>query len=108
MTIADAGAELERALGVHLAHLGGAVTIDALTSRPWASVTFSGARHRIALTLHGPGAAAAADAFLAGLGEREFPLPGHVLVDIAAVGDMREGGEDCVCLKLEGLTVEAC
>jgi hypothetical protein len=106
MTLPAAGEELKRALRVHFVHFGGAVAFEALTSRPWASVTFSGERHRLTLCLRGPGAAAAADAFLAGLGERDFGLRGHILADIAAVGDMREDGEDSVRLTLEALTVE--
>lgn len=104
MTAAPAaGDALKRALRVHFVHLGAAVAIESLASRPWASVTFSGARHRLALCIPGPGAAAAADAFLDGLAERDFALAGHVLADIVLV-DRRDEDEQ-VRLILEALTV---
>lgn len=98
-----AGDALKRALRVHFVHLGAAVAIESLASRPWASVTFSGARHRLALCIPGPGAAAAADAFLDGLAERDFALAGHVLADIALVERCDE--DEQVRLILEALTV---
>src|SRR3546814_12021946 len=45
---------------------------------PWASATFSGARHRF--VLHVPHIARKGE--LRALDEREFDLPGHVLADI--------------------------
>ena len=100
----NAGEELARALGVQFVHFAGSAEILELTGRRWASVTFSGERHRLALRLRGAGAAAAADAFLDGLDEREFALRGHILADIALLGEVREG--DVVRLTLEALTVE--
>lgn len=101
---AGAGEELERALGLALAGHGGALDFTGRTSRPWASVAFSGARHRLVLCIGGPDAQSAADAFLDGLADREFALRGHVLADIAVIGDVRDG--NCVHLTLEALTVE--
>lgn len=79
-------------------------SLGEVESRPWASATFTGERHRLTLTLTGPEAEAAANSFLNGLGERAFPMRGHILIDIACVGDTR--GEDEVRLTLEALTVE--
>ena len=78
--------------------------VGEIRSRAWASVTFTGERHRLTLTLTEPEAGAAADSFLTGLGERDFPMRGHILIDIACVGDERS--EDKVRLTLEALTVE--
>lgn len=100
-----AGEQLNRALRVHFVHFAGAIAIEEPVSRRWASITFSGERHRLRLSLAGAAAASAADAFLDGLAEREFELPGHILADIALVEDKREG--DSVRLTLEALTVEA-
>lgn len=100
----DAGEELIRALRVHLASFAGAVHVEERVSRRWASITFSGERHRLRLRLRGPDAAAAADAFVDGLSEREFNLRGHILADIFLVEDRRE--DDAVRLTLEALTVE--
>ncbi|HVQ08644.1 MAG TPA: hypothetical protein VMS43_09435 [Allosphingosinicella sp.] len=99
-----AGDSLKRALRAYFVYLGAAVAIESLASRPWASVTFSGARHRLALCIPGPGAAAAADAFLDGLAERDFALAGHVLADIALVDRCEE--DEQVRLVLEALTVK--
>lgn len=82
----------------------GAVEVRELESRPWWSATFSGARHQMALTLSGDGAAAAADAFVADLMELEFPMSGRFVADIALAEriDATEG----VRLCLEVLTIE--
>jgi hypothetical protein len=100
-----AGPELKRALRAWFTALGAPLTIEALASRPWASITFTGERHRLTLCLPGPGAQAAVDAFLDGLEEREFALRGHLLADIAAAG-VEDDAEGQVRLVLEALTVE--
>ena len=105
MILTAAGAELKRALRLYFVALGAPMTFEALTSRPWASITFSGERHRLILCLPGPGAVAAADTFLDGLEERDFALRGHILADIEATGSEREA-DGQVRLTLEALTVE--
>lgn len=100
----SAGDALKRALRVYFVHLGAAVVIESLASRPWASITLSGERHRLSLCLPGPGAAAAADAFLDGLAERDVALAGHVLADIVLAERCDE--DEQVRLILEALTVE--
>ena len=102
----DAGEELIRALRGNLVKFAVALDVAAPASRRWMSVTFAGERHRLRLRLSGANAAAAADAFLDGLSEREFELRGHILADIALIEENREG--DAVCLTLEALTVVAC
>ena len=100
-----AGAELKRALRAWFVALGAPVAFETLSSRPWASITFAGERHRLALLLPGPGAQAAADAFLDGLEDREFALRGHILADIEATGVARDA-DGQIRLTLEALTVE--
>ena len=51
--------------------------------RPWASVTFSGTRHTIALAFAGLPAIAAAERLIAALPDHEFTLPGHLVADAA-------------------------
>ncbi|HEX9932701.1 MAG TPA: hypothetical protein VGB08_07645 [Allosphingosinicella sp.] len=104
--IEDAATELLRALGACFAGCDGAFRVEELSSRGWASVTFSGARHRIAFSLHGPGAGAAADAFLERMAEAEFDLRGHVLADIALVSEDRSPAGERVQVCIEALTVE--
>jgi hypothetical protein len=105
MRVTDAGAGLRHALGASFVSLGAAVTFESLTSRPWASITFAGERHRVLLCLPGPGAQAAVDAFLEGLEDREFALRGHVVADIEATGIQRDG-DGQIRLTLEALTIE--
>ena len=105
MRATEAGAELRRALGANFVTFGAAVTFESLTSRPWASITFAGERHKLVLCLPGPGAQAAVDAFLEGLEDREFALRGHVVADIAAT-EVERDEDGQVRLTLEALTVE--
>ena len=103
----DAGDQLVRALRAGFAALGAETCIEERTSRDWASITFSGARHRLKLRLEGDKAGAAADALLADLAEARFDLRGHMLVDLAVLLDERDESGARVRLVLEALTVEA-
>ena len=105
MSPTAAGTELKRVLRFYFIGLGAPVTFESVASRPWASITFSGERHRLALCLPGPGAQAAVDTFLDGLEDREFGLRGHVLADIEAAGIQRDA-DGQIRLRLEALTVE--
>lgn len=58
-------------------------------ARPWASVTFTGTRHRLRCRGVMP----------AGIEDAEFSLPGHIVADITA----RAEGE---WITIEGLTIE--
>lgn len=103
----DAASAFLRAVRVNFVNFvgsGGAFSLHELVSRSWASVTFSGARHRIAFSLEGPGAGEAADAFLGSMAEAEFDLRGHILADITLAGEERSG--ERVRISLEALTVE--
>jgi hypothetical protein len=104
--IEDAATALLRALAACFGGFEASFKVDDLSSRSWASVTFSGARHRIAFSLEGPAAAAAADAFLKQMAEAEFDLNGHVLADIALAGEDRSASGDRVQVRIEALTVE--
>lgn len=102
----DAATALLRALCASFASFAGAFRIDELVCRSWASVTFTGARHRIAFSLEGEGAGAAADSFIERMGEAEFDLRGHILADIALVGEERSAAGERVQVRIEALTVE--
>lgn len=49
--------------------------------KAWASVTFAGARHSLALLFAGAEAVAAGERFIAALPEHEFALPGQLVAD---------------------------
>lgn len=61
----------------------GRATILAHNEKPWASVTFAGARHRLELEFEGPAAILAGERFIADLPEHEFTLPGQLVADAA-------------------------
>lgn len=63
-----------------------AVVAESISSESWASITFSGERHRLRLGVAGPHAEAAVEALIAGLPEFEPDMPGQLLVDIALAG----------------------
>ena len=103
----DSGERLARAICAHIVNfMNFTPSIEAISSRDWASVTFSGARHEVILRLEGNSAAAAADLFLDGLAERDFSLRGHILADLALVCDERFDDGALVRLRVEALTVE--
>lgn len=100
----DAGRQLARAARPFFA---GLAVAEELISHPWASITFSGARHLLTLQIEGEGAGAAADMFLDGLEEREFALRGHIVADIVVAGQERSPGGRAVRLAIEALTIES-
>ncbi len=53
--------------------------------RPWASITFSGTSHSLALLFAGDEAVAAGERFVEALGEHEFSIPGQLVADAAIV-----------------------
>lgn len=53
--------------------------------RPWASVTFSGTRHTVALNFTGAAAVAAAERFIDALPEHEFAIPRQLVAEAAVV-----------------------
>lgn len=58
--------------------------------QPWASITFSGSRHRIALSFRGAAAVEAGEAFIAALPEHEFAIPGQLVADATIVSAEHE------------------
>lgn len=83
---------IARADGVH---------IESSSSEPWASVTFTGARHKATLRI---GDIHAANQFAEGIDVAEFALPGHILADIEVVAIRPD--LDIIFVDLEALTVE--
>ena len=84
-----------------------AAAIRQSTSHPWCSVTFTGARHHVAIALGDGGAVARARALLAHARSIEFSLPGHIVADVSARLDMQTAPDTPTLLHIEALTVEA-
>ncbi len=93
-------ANAHRALRATLLKLATPAEMAATRERPWASVTFTGARHWFALSV-GP---ARAETVATALPEAEFDLPGHLVADLVVTGKRPDG--DRVILEIEALTVE--
>ncbi|WP_294332467.1 hypothetical protein [uncultured Sphingomonas sp.] len=72
-------------------------------STPWASVTFTGARHRLVLAAQ---ETPALRAWLAALPDLDLPLSGHLVADLAVEAEERRGAALQVSLAV--LTVEEC
>ena len=51
--------------------------------KAWASITFSGARHTLALLFAGEEAVEAGERFIAALPDHEFAIPGQLVADAA-------------------------
>lgn len=51
--------------------------------RAWASATFAGTRHSIAIVFEGPDAIAAGERLIAALPDHEFDIPGQLVADAA-------------------------
>lgn len=86
-------------LGCALANLAQGELIES-RQIPWASATFSGARHHYTLLVP----ETPEPAHLSDLDEREFELPGHVLADIGITDFVEQEGSARVVI--EALTVE--
>lgn len=85
--------------------LGGAgFLVEEIRSRSWASASFRGARHELALRVEGAGAEAAAAGLRARFAGEGLALRGHILADLRLVGDERVDG--AARLVIEALTVE--
>lgn len=76
--------------------------VESMHSTDWASVTFVGARHRLALRLQGPTAATLdAAAALDGLAGHEFQIAGHIVAEIVATrGNTTTMNNDIVAISL--------
>ena len=66
---------------LHLA--GGKAELLRHSERPWASVTFSGTRHTIALSFSGTEAVAAGEVFIVELPDHEFAISRQIVADAA-------------------------
>jgi hypothetical protein len=85
-----------------LAQSDGTATLLSGSCRPWSSVTFTGARHRLRIAAPPP----AADWLTERLEAIDFAIPGHIVADIALAGcALRDGLFE---LEVEALTIEDC
>jgi len=106
--MSSVGEKLARMVSVGFVGFAGEVSANVLEQVDWASVTFTGARHRLQVTLDGEGAVGAAADFLDKLPDLDLPIPGHIVADIALVAEQRGDDGRHATLDLEALTIEDC
>jgi hypothetical protein len=87
------------------------LVIEDLQEDAWASLTFSGTRHRVDLRLNGNSQEIEkAITCLANWPDEAGPLPGgHFLAEVQVTETARElgeGGRMALCLRLDALTIE--
>lgn len=87
------------------------LVIEEMESNPWASLTFSGQRHRMGFRLEGPitDVESAYDRLVALLTEPDISLVGHVLADMQlaeSVGEIHPDGRMSLAILFEALTIE--
>ena len=103
--LSTAAAALLRALIARTAIPRDRILLTDWTSVDWQSLTFVGERHEITLRLTGAEAGLGADRLGAGLADAEFAIPGHIVADIAIVGNVREAKDGSVIVSIEALTI---
>lgn len=72
----------------------------------WQSLTFVGERHEIRLRITGPDSARIARRLTGGIGDADFPLPGHLVADMLVARQPRREADGSIILALEALTIE--
>lgn len=85
----EIGPQLARAIEAQAARQGGAVTAEPMTASRWASITFSGARHRLRLRVP---SSRWAEQWLEALPESEVGLSGHLVADLSVDIVRRDAG----------------
>jgi hypothetical protein len=78
----SAADRLRAALADLHAHRGQVVTH---TEKAWASITFAGTRHSLAILFAGDEAVEAGEEFVAALPDHEFAIPGQLVADAGVV-----------------------
>lgn len=78
----SAADRLRTALMVLCEHKGQIITH---TEKSWASITFAGTRHSLAILFAGDDAVEAGEHFVATLPEHEFAIPGQLVADAGIV-----------------------
>ena len=100
------GERLARMVSANIGTVRGETRVEPIDQTDWASVTFTGGRHRLRVTLDGEGAVGAAADFLEQLPDLDLPIPGHIVADITLVTEERGDNGNYAALELEALTIE--
>jgi hypothetical protein len=74
-------------------------------STEWQSLTFVGERHQFRFRIAGPNPSDAVRNIVAGLGDAEFSITGHIVADIAVASQPEVNQDGSVSVGLEALTI---
>lgn len=88
-----------------------ALVVEGFACEPWASLTFAGARHHLAIRLAGPieSVEAAFDRIEVLLASGDLPLAGHFLAEVALGerdAEIMPDGSMRLRIEIEALTIE--
>lgn len=91
-----------------IAMLGGKAELISHSSKPWASITFSGSLHRVVLKIDGDDALTREAEFTDALPEHEFNIPGQLVGDAGVVATENDfiGDTIAVTMTVELLLLE--
>ena len=106
MALSQAAMGLFRALIARAGVPRDRILLTEWRSVDWQSLTFVGERHSIALRITGPQSNAIVGRITLGLEDADFVIPGHVVADIAVMGEPKPCGDGSTELSLEALTIE--
>ncbi len=95
-----------RLLGQVLTLAEGQAALVRHAERPWASATFSGTRHTIALSFDGAEAVEAGERLIAALPDHEFDIPGQLVADAAVAEVSHSMHPQSLTVELEVLLLE--
>jgi len=95
-----------KAIALRLRHCCGEhaeLTVERRESTEWQALLFDGARHRLTMRLCGRAPAAAVQALRSEIAHDDFPIPGHVVVDlrISALEPCSDGQR----IEIEAVTI---
>ena len=105
MAMSSAASGLLRALLARNSVPRDRILLTELRSVDWQSLTFIGERHEIEFRIPGPGACEVCERLTADLGDAEFDVPGHVVVDVALMREPTLLEDGSLKLQIEALTI---
>ena len=104
LTLSRPAAALVRAISAQAETAGHRILLIEVRSIDWQSLTFTGERHEIVLSVEGPRPLTAARGLLGALQEAEFSIPGHIVADIGGKL-LNEDENSSVSVAIEALTI---
>jgi len=106
LPMSRAAASLLRALLARKPDARDRILLTDCHSTDWQSLTFVGERHEMTLRIVGSDAQQIYEAITGNLSEAEFPLPGHVVADVAVFGAPARSADGSISFAIEALTIQ--